>query len=250
MLTVVNLPAGDLQDAFARVAHSMSNEETRYYLRGAHIHKVPDGVLVQSTDGHRLTRVKIKADDLPDFADFIISRDCVASVRKSIKRRHSHFSATIVLGDESKILLPGNVELPLEFVDGTFPDADRVIPSLEDKKTVTVLKEDFIKAVDAVHGFASGAGHDSLKLSFKDNKLTISARADSGAASFEIECGCDALDGPFEIGFNGQYLKEFAKRIDSNGIAIHLSDPGSPTRFSGVGYADEHETFVLMPIRV
>lgn len=244
----IHLPVGELSDALARCKASMSNEEKRYYLCGVHLRHANGCAELQSTDGHRLTRIKLPGD-VPAFEGIILSRQCVADIQKNVKRKNHNSIATIAL-DEKLICIPGVPDITLALIDGTFPDTDRVIPSLEDKKTVTVKTDAFLKAVNAVHGFAEGAGHSALKLSFGVNKLTISAGADGGNATFEIKCGCDALSGPLAIGFNGQYLKDFAKRIESGEIAIHLSDPGSPTRFAGVGYGDEHETFVLMPMRV
>ena len=249
-MTAIHLPVGELQDALARVKASISNEETRYYLCGVNIRPTKGGAIVQSTDGHRLTRVKINAD-VPAFASVVISRNTVSDIQKHIKRSDRNFTATILLGDEKKILLPRGVELPLQLIEGqAFPDCDRVIPSLDDKTIATVDKKDFLRCVAAVHGFAEGAGHQCLKLTFAGEKLVFTATADGGTAKMEMNCDRGETHDGFAIGFNGRYLTDFAKRIWSDQINIHLSDAGSPTRFSGVGSGDEHETFVLMPMRV
>jgi DNA polymerase-3 subunit beta len=101
-------------------------------------------------------------------------------------------------------------------------------------------------AIARVAQFADERSH-AVRLVFKDTGLDVSASSvetgestDTVAAAFEGK--------PIEIGFNASYLTDFLEAVDSEKIAIHITDAKHAGEFRMAG-SNEYR-YVLMPMRV
>lgn len=143
-----NVPAADLVDVLARVAPAMSNEETRYYLKGIFMHALGERLAFAATCGHVLAldslplpagaaglRDVSTATRLPDSdgAGLIIPRKAVDLVGRTFKGQDQDVAVAVVGGAYSDRIRfqCGDVAILTKVVDGTFPDYRRVIPALE-----------------------------------------------------------------------------------------------------------------------
>lgn len=236
----------DFAGMLRRVQFAISNEETRYYLNGVHMHieggKTPK-LRAVTTDGHRLAYCE---RDVPEGAaemtPIIIPRKTVS---EALSLAEGHDSVKITLSQSKIVFTMGNVVLASKLIDGTFPDYKRVLPAGNDK-TATVDLDDLVSAVDRVSTISSERGR-AAKFQFQNGKLVISVSSpDSGAAEEEIEIQYGQE--PIDIGFNSRYLCDLLRAVDGDAVEISLADPGSPTSFRGV--KDPSAYFVLMPMRV
>ena len=239
------LTTADLRHQIDMTRFAISTEETRYYLNGIYFHKSDSGALAAvATDGHRLALARI---DMPQGAEampeIILPRKAVGELRKLLDDAEGEMQ--ISLSETRAEFAFGSVRLTSKLIDGSFPDYTRVIPAGNDK-ILTIDRSLFSSAVDRVSTISSEKSR-SVKLAVSGTTLTLSAsNPDASSATEELEVTYSGDD--IEIGFNARYLLEIAQQIEGDIMQMALSDSGSPSLISTPG--DEHNLFVLMPMRV
>jgi DNA polymerase III subunit beta len=243
-----SLSAPDLCSLFDRTRFAMSNEDTRYYLNGLHLHATAqNGVQMLravATDGHRLARIEMPAPQgAQGFPGIIIPRKTVQEVRKLLDEVSG---AVEIAVSETKIRFAFNqIVLTSKLVDGTFPDYEKVIPVGNDKPLEVNVRA-FAAAVDRVATLASEKTR-GIKLSLAPGRLTISASSpEAGSASEELEAKYDAM--LIDVGFNARYVLDITQQIRGDGLRLMLADGAAPVILQDV--ADSSGLYVIMPMRV
>ena len=197
-----------------------------------------------ATDGHRLARIET---GLPSGAEnmpaIIIPRKTVTEMRKLIGEATGDVMVS-VSSRRIQIVLDRAV-LSSRLIDGTFPDYERVVPKSNDR-TATMTTVDLATAVDRVATVSADKAR-AIKMSFDDSKVALSAISSDTARAFE-EMECEYMSDAVDIGFNARYVLDMLECIDGDRVALHFSDPASPTLASDPDNAAV--LFVLMPMRV
>lgn len=192
----LDLPVRAIFDAdlFMRAYATVSNEETRYYLSGVHVEKSPDGgVLLVSTDGHRLLCFRdprgffdgnprgeiIRA--LPHFRRMVANPRKV-SVHPSMTREYKlvvvdRIMALVELipgtpldNERDRAALfqavrePNNIVLAVQtcdvLIDGTYPDWRRVVPAIDYAASVAAFNNKMLGPIVK----ALGRNHEVLSV--------------------------------------------------------------------------------------
>jgi DNA polymerase-3 subunit beta len=256
-VTSFELPGQALARLIGKAAFAISTEQTRYYLNGIFLH-VADGQLkAVATDGHRLAHV---AGELPEGAEgmagaaaygfdhnglpgFILpSKAChelLALIGKS-----NHLVTVDVL--RTRIAFEGfGWKLTTKFIDGNFPDYRRVLPRTD--KTLTANKEELGEVLRRVMALVD-RGRQAVKFAINGAELTLShVSPEEGTVSEAMDCTFSVAE-PFEIGFNGSYVRSVLDEIEGESVTLEVSDFGTPARFDDS--ADPQAFYVLMPLRV
>lgn len=228
--------------ALRMVRHSMSTEETRYYLNGVFL-EIKDGeLLAVSTDGHRLSVAKICDVDF-DQPDAILPRKPVNHLVKIL----AEFEGDIrVITENNKIDFQiGDLVVASKLIDGTFPDYRRVIPS-ETPIEIVVCPRSLGQAIDRV----SVVSHEKTKAIVFDAadasiKLEMNS-PDMGTASEEVSAQISA---PIRAGYNSRYLKEILDcYAECDTVRISLKGPSDPAIISPPGNGSDRA--IIMPMRI
>ena len=115
-----------------KLAHSMSNQETRYYLCGFYIGESGGRIVAVSTDGHRMTRITINPsyDKTQAFGAMIFPREAAKQI-ESFKPEGKKDEAEVVFSVDGLAyrITCGHQSVGGKLIDGTYPDFERVIPS-------------------------------------------------------------------------------------------------------------------------
>lgn len=218
------VPARDLRTPFARVAYAQSNEETRYFLCGVHLHPTDDSLAFVATDGHRLARTTIP---LPAGAErmpaIIVPSETVAELQKLLD---IDGDAVVELDDRSIAVMAGPVKITSKLVDGTYPDYRRVIPTAHDR-TLKLCPKALLSAVERVATITSERG-SRVNFSISDEGVGLAMRSpDAGDSSDHLEAV--AYDGePIVIGFNSKYVTGVLGAVTGDEIEVRMTEPGSP----------------------
>lgn len=149
----------------------VSNEETRYYLKGVCVESRPDGFVFTATNGHYLTMVRHDYLDnqvMQSWQPFIIPISLIERVKLS---RHCDIADLDLNGDAISINYMGATYTENR-VDGCFPDARRVIPA-----SVSGEVAQFNPAYIALFGKAKAL----IKGSKGENLITIAHNGGSPA---------------------------------------------------------------------
>lgn len=119
-----------------KIAQSVSDEQTRYYLNGFFMHKADDGKhYAVSTDGHRMTRIEVNPDYSGVFPSVIFPTATIKQILsfKPDRARREKAVVTVQVDPERHHyeMTCGDVGVSGKLVDGTYPDYNRVIPNFE-----------------------------------------------------------------------------------------------------------------------
>lgn len=126
------------------VSLAISKEKYRFYLNGVHV-RAKDGLaIVEATDGHRLMRVQFADENKADI-NVILSIDSVKLILDLCKAQKI---ASFTLDAETKNVVIGETAYPVSFVDGTYPDTDRIIPDNDQAETKNKFSFNFAYLAD------------------------------------------------------------------------------------------------------
>lgn len=117
-------------DLFRAASHTVSNEETRYYLGGVHIEPHPQGgALLVSTDGHRMTVLWDASGSISGGT--IIIRPSKELMTAAKNKRGENRRIVMAEADTVSVELDGAKIASFHglAIDGTFPDWSKVVPT-------------------------------------------------------------------------------------------------------------------------
>ncbi|MEH6725189.1 MAG: DNA polymerase III subunit beta [Hyphomicrobiales bacterium] len=244
------LPGSTLAGLLQRVAHSMCNEETRFYLCGVYLHVDDDSeqphLTAVATDGKQLAKNRILAPQgaTAEMPGIIIHE---RTVRYIIHWLENHPDDVSFRVDQKKIAIEaGPNRLTSKLVDGTFPDYERVIP----KDNSICLEIDAAAIADAIgrtKALDTGKESGALVMELGADTLCFSARSlDDASAREEFTVDFDGDD--FRMGFTINLADTVFSAVPGKTAKLHLDSAGSPALLIP---DDEPEvTLVLMGRRV
>ena len=254
---------------FARIAMAVSTEETRYYLNGVHLSSIDNGrIRAQATDGHRLFFVEIAVPDaqgaLP-AGGVIIPRKAVSVLLDLAKSSedgarlmighvaHANRDETLAPEKASKPRLrmtfrerAGRITLSSKSIDGTYPDAQRVVPAPGGVQALFKVA-DLRRAIKAITGHSKFS--HATKLEFQeDGKVSISSAYAEIGLKANVVVAADHNKAGFTVGYNGAYLDSVLSAVRGDEILLDTASPDTPAIFRDP--ADTAWTAVLMPMRL
>lgn len=258
-----------LGDAFARVEYAISTEETRYYLNGIYVHVAQDAgapqyLVLATTDGHRLARLR---GEVPEgaaaFPAAIWPRQAVALLDKLLKvagktgADNEPSPKVLVEANEAATMLRftmpaadgGEITLLTKVIDGNYPDYSRVIPA-SPALSLVVDRAALAQAVKRV-GVLADKNSRAVRAEIRADAIElVVTTADVGEAREELPCVFDGE--PVAIGLNGQYWREALLALACDEVTLAFNDAASPVLLRAAGAGVEPETLVqvLMPMRV
>jgi DNA polymerase-3 subunit beta len=255
LLTIFTLAATTLRELIERTKVAISQDETRYYLKGIFFNVRGETLRAVSTDGHRLAMLKAPlpagAELLPTCYDigqrpgFILPRKTCLELLPLLKGLDGRVSVQFFTGKSSRVVFSGqNWEVASKVIDGAYPDYARVIPSDGDALTFDVVAfGDVLARVSAIQS----KGRSAFKMELAQSSLTVSAfDAENGAASETMDASWAGQ--AMEIGFNAGYFRDMLAQMTGPEMRVMAREPASPVRIEDP--ADASVMYVLMPLRV
>lgn len=235
----IEIPEAAFAQMIEYVRHTVSTEQTRYYLNGAYFHDAGDGKLtIVSTDGHRLTRYQMEGA-WPSGAKSIVPTKVITILSRLTSKKGNKTLEINFHSDLFSTYKIGNVTMHSRCIDGTFPDYTRVIPKPFNPENLayfkTVLSADALKRIPSSGGMFSRA----VKLEPEKGVMTYHDMSNDITAIMPIT-GVGK-----EKGFNLAYLIGMASQ--SGTIKLESYSGGDPAIVTS---EDPRLTRVLMPMRV
>ena len=246
----LELEAADLKGLVDKTLFSISGDDTRTGLNGAHVEVVelPGGrsnVRFVSTDGHRLSLAGRPYQGTWTAArSVLLPKKGLSELRKLVDVGDGPWR--VVLGDTQAVFQRGTTAFSMRLLEGDFPDYKQVIPGGWQRR-ILVQRPHLMQALRRVSILASEKSHP-VRFHIKDGTLIVTAKQpEAGEAREEIEAQVEGQD--LEIGFNARYFLDSLNVMDTDSIGIEIGDSLSPCLVRpGEGEADE--LFVVMPMRL
>jgi DNA polymerase-3 subunit beta len=251
---LAELPLSVLSQMIASTIFSISAEESRFTLNGALLILKETGLVMVSTDGHRLAMIE-KHLALPGL---------VGSYRALLPRKAMTEIQKLASDDASKIIQFSGNDNHLFFridkrlllsrkLSGNFPDYERVLPK-EHPYTITLDRDELKSAIERVAQFADERSK-AIRLRLGNNELKIhSSISETGESEESIPVEYSGEE--FEIGFNAQYLIDFLRSVDQSSVEFHFKDANSAGELrprapsTDAGAAETVYRYVVMPMRI
>ena len=245
-----------LRKMISKVVHSIADQDKRPMLCGAFFKISDTGMEVVSCDSYRLSKCNIKCD---------ISALSTGGVNYSfIIPGHALGELSMVLADgddengkfylsrKHAIVNKGDVIFFTRTIDSEYIDYNRMIPR-DNGIIVTIDKERLLSGLERANIIAEekiqGSGKSYVKLSVKDQQLSLTSASVYGCVNDEMDCVHEGED--IEIGFNCRFLIDSVKVAEGENLYIKLKNPNQAIMIEAVEENDEFTyAYVIVPVRM
>jgi len=246
----LEIEAADLKGLVDKTLFSISGDDTRTGLNGAHVEVTElaggrTNLRFVSTDGHRLSLAgRPFSGTWTAPRSVLLPKKGLAELRKLVDVGDGPWR--IVLSDTQAVFSRGTTAFSMRLLEGDFPDYKQVIPGGWQRQ-IHLQRSALSQALRRVSILASEKSHP-VRFHISGGTLIISAKQpEAGEAREEVEAQVEGQD--LEIGFNARYFLDALNVMDTDNIAIQIGDSLSPCLVRpGEGEADE--LFVVMPMRL
>ena len=220
---VVNLTmAADVMlKGINRCIFATADDELRPVMNGIYFDISQQDVTLVSSDGHKLVRNKSFASTGNEKAAFILPKK-PSNILKNILPKEQG-DVHICFDDKNAMFTMENYQMTCRLIEGRYPNYNSVIPQNNPHKAV-VDRAIFISALKRVSVFSSQAS-SLIKLSLKENSMTISAQDIDFSTSAEETLTCQYDGKDMSIGFKSSFLIDILNNISSQNVIIELADP-------------------------
>jgi len=244
------IPVGVMSSMIAKTIFAISMEESRFTLNGALLLVRPEGVVMVSTDGHRLAYVESLAQTGEENRPFraLVPKKAMAEILK-LSQEGDGEAKVVISGDDNHLFFQfGERLLITRKLTGNFPDYERVLP--KDHHEVVTLQRDEIKsAVERVSQFADERSR-AIRVLFGPGEVKVfTSSVETGESEESVPATYAGAE--IDIGFNAQYLLDFLRAISQDQVSFELKDQKSAGEMRPAGDVGNYRyRYVVMPMRI
>jgi DNA polymerase III subunit beta len=244
------IPAGMLSYMIAKTIFAISMEESRFTLNGALLLIRPEGVVMVSTDGHRLAYVESTGENGPENRPFraLVPKKAMSEILKLAQEGEAE-AKVVISGDDNHLFFQfGERMLITRKLTGNFPDYERVLPK-DHNQVVTLQREEIKAAVERVSQFADERSR-AIRVQFGPGEVKVfTSSVETGESEESVPT---PYAGPeIDIGFNAQYLLDFLRAVSQEQVSFELKDQKSAGEMRPGGDAGNYRyRYVVMPMRI
>ena len=247
---LAEIPITTLASMIGKTIFAISSEDSRFTLNGALLYLKSQGMLMVSTDGHRLAYVESATEISGVAAPYraLLPRKAMGEILKLAQEVQAD-AVVKFSGDENHLFFQlGDRLLISRKLTGTFPDYERVLPK-EQHRSVTLSKDEVRAAIERVAQFADERSR-AIRLQFAPGEVKVfSSISETGESEESIPAEYD--DVTVEIGFNAQYLLEFLRAVSEEQVTFSFKDPHSAAEVRPAGTPEGYQyRYVVMPMRI
>lgn len=225
---------------------AVSTDEYRMIMQGVFMDIDPESITFVATDTRKLVRY-IDRRTAPGVKGGCVIPSKPANIIKNVFAKEE--TLNITMNARSAVIESEHYTFQCTFLNGTFPDYNRVIPR-SNTNILTVDRVAFLNAVRRVGIFVEVDGglekfrisSDNILIKSNDPSLCTSARE-------QVPCSYTGTD--LTIGFNAVYLTEILNTLKSSDVEVSLGDAGRPGIFRPTEEPENTELLMLlMPMTV
>lgn len=224
------------------VLFSSSKDDSRPVLSGINFIESDEGLTVASTDGFRLSLLRLKNKE--HIKSMLIPAEFLYEVA-----HHAQEDGGVVFSfsqeEKAALFSIKNDHFYSRLIDGEFPPFEKVIPT-EVKTTVYVDTQEFLRGIKLIAVFARDQSNIII-CNFKKDGLWMSPKIATGNEnSTQIDIEIKGEDQ--KIAFNYRFLIDLLNNIKEEKIQIEILRPDAPVVFK-IGKMEEF-MHIIMPVRI
>lgn len=252
-----NLELGpeELTDGLKRTSFATATDDVRYYLNGIlfDFMKTGETAPVQlkmiATDGHRMATANLinVATGLTETRQFILPYRSMAILEKLTAKNINTVNCAFY--GKGATFSVNNTRLFMKYVDGKYPDYQRVIPT-ESPYNCSLSRVELLSILNRVR-VLSHDKHRGCQLVFDKTLLIKASNIEREEASEEMEFELAPIytdsDSGIAIGFSIDYLVEALNSMNAQFFDLYFTSANDPIRLTdGI----EKAVCVIMPMRL
>jgi DNA polymerase-3 subunit beta len=246
-----------LKDAFKKTIFCIDPEEPRQQFRGGLLDIKEKLINIVGTDTRRLSLFSIIFEDIfkkqtkvllsPLLIKKMINILNETDVEVIIGKNNISFQTDFIKTLKENKKIQGNIIIVSQLLSGAeeFPDYEKVIPDIKKSKISKINRENFLSSLKRISLFTSER-NNKVKLSFKNNLLTISTTGELGEAQEKINISYN--DEEIDIAFPPDFLIDFLQVIENEEFIFSFTSSTKPVLMK----PEEEATFlyVCMPLKI
>jgi DNA polymerase-3 subunit beta len=250
----IELDASVMSRLIASTYFSISGDETRLHLSSALFEMEDNRVRMVTTDGHRLSKMEIRAPEVSGSGSMLIPLKGILELRRLCDEAISDTSS----GEAPKIRLLksgpnvyselAGFRFSVKLVDAQFPPYQQVIPaqSASAVRAPRGALSDALKAVSIAASDRTGG----VKLSLSQGALRVESESPEAGEGFD-ELTVDYQGEGLTIGLNAKYFLDVLSAISDDEVILGLSGELDPAVVRPGGEASDRDYLaVIMPMRI
>ena len=224
----------ELKNALNQVSQFVASDTSRPEFCGVHLgYKFADKesiVTLVSTDGHRLAKTDLTADDVkaeePNPDGYILSTKAVLLLSKFFSEEDNVlFAVKKVNSEGNKAIFKGEkITIVTSMIAGRYPDFSAVIPDATNN--IVVDKNLLIASLKRSALF--NPKQLTARIEFAENNINIYSCGQMGNMSDDVECKYSG--DKVVLGVNAKYLEQSLSIVDDLFAVIGVIDQDSPIR--------------------
>lgn len=247
---LAEIPVSILDSLISRTIFAISAEESRFTLNGALLELKERGMVMVSTDGHRLAFVERRSEVAGVKGSYraLLPKKAMGEILKLVPETEAN---TLVRfsSDENHLFFEfGERLLISRKLTGNFPDYDRVLPR-DHPHAVVLGREEIRAAIERVSQFSDERSH-GVRIRVGPGEVQVHSSISETGES-EESVGAEYDGGSVEIGFNAQYMLDFLRAATTTQVELRFKDAQSAGEWQPAGDGDGYEyRYVVMPMRI
>lgn len=216
-----------IKEIINQISFAAANKEEIKVLTGICFKNVNKKLKIIATDAFRLAQKEISDFDFPDF-EIIIPAKTIQELSKII---NDNLIIDLIINDQSIIFKNDNIILKSKFIQGIYPNTDKVIPN-KFKINIKINLNYFLNVIDRANILATENSISTIKMTITKEKINIESKTievwncNETLENFEIDFDGEVAEQV--ISFNCQYMLDALKSFKVEKVNLGIIDNESP----------------------
>ena len=232
------------KDMVKQTSFAASVDESKGVLVGVLTEIHPQSVSMVALDGYRLA-VSTEKMNSGQENHFIISAKIINEISKIIAEDGDAEEVEIYLGKKKATFRIDTTEIVLRLMEGEYIKYRDIMPT-QSTTDIVIGRAILQESIERASLLAREGKNNLIKMTIKNNLLTITSRSEEGNVKEEIIMEKEGED--LEIGFNSKFVIDVLKVIDDDEISMHFLTGTSPCMVKPVS-GDAYE-YLILPVRI
>ena len=232
------------KDMVRKTSFAASIDESKGILVGILTEIGKEKVSMVALDGFRLALANENMTSAEENK-FIISAKIMNEISKIISDDETDDDIRILMGEKKAVFNIGTTEVILRLMEGEFIKYKEIIPKNNDINVI-IGKSILLESIERASLLAKEGKNNLIKMTIKNNLLTITSRSEEGNVKEEIIMEKTGDD--LEIGFNSKFIIDVLKAIDDEEISMNFKTGTSPCVVKPVE-GNSYE-YLILPVRI
>lgn len=237
------IPKDLFKNMIRQTTFAAALNETMPILTGVLLEVEGNEVNMVALDGYKLALRKAWFDQAQDNIKAVIPSKTLNEIGRILGNDDGNISISI--SSNQAIFKTENTKIFSRILEGEFINYKQIIPK-DYKLRVTVNTRELQSSIERASLLAREGKSNLIKLSFNNDRLTITSNADIGSVNEQLNVRMDGSE--LNIAFNSKYFMDGLKVFDSEEVYLELTSSLSPCIVKPTD--NNNQVYLVLPVRL